>query len=1221
MTPPLRPPAGQISATIPDAAGFSTVSATQGTVQPDWIVVIKNQTTGALTAVLPEADGSFSVRVPAAASDKLVLLLQDTAGNQTEAPLSRFRNPDGSVAVGTDGGVVEGPEGVSIEIPAGALPPGTVIKVDKATPVDFPQPAPAGFPFMGGLKVAMSASAQQPLELSIPAPPGARPDDQVIVAKYVSWPKGQGWMMMDQAFLENGNYTTNPSAVATHRPPGVAKLLLQALPPPIPTPGLLDPGEFAFLRVNGDCVSYVSVQVGLQTEVAMYLANSPFVFLQNTVLRTMAAVFPWACNTPLTIELRDPNTDELIQRVNQIAPPTRGANVKAFTTDVKAPPRIIQHNLYSGFLQDQLRIHFSKQMISDTVTGGLQVTDQFGEMIAGIAAMEEDASLLVFTPTVPFQMGIQVAVEINGAKDVLAQKELQLAEPLHFTPFAPNQWVELDEQVGAAPGAQAVAAIRDRVFAAHATLDSPIQVLTVVDVSTVTATAALSDTDGSGKPMVVGVSATGLYRLRAMTAIPDVFASLKPGALEAIPLFTPTLTASDVTSIALALNQGKVIPALIDLFATFDAEPNADGSVKTLAQQTRLTRKAMVTVKTAGAAWFIENRSNVYLVEKVDAETLRILVGRDLLAILGTTEPLEGGLELLELWDVTACTKPYALGTEALASTNCVDPVAMNFSRKVLADPKNVVGRFVPNNDKLLRELGVPTQLAVLHDRTADVAVVYVVVAGIGLLAVDVAKAANMPNPLFTDPAPTGLRRGRFTDVAVLKNLVLATESKGKAHEPRQQLLTILTGKLTDFLKPLDGEMQPLEPVLFGNVLAVAAAPNVAYDMDGDGNLGAAENVDADGLPPTGTAAIDEFYDLAFVATGPIPGGQSALWVVDLNAYTDLGENRFSKETSGPRVVAGIPLPISARSVQFDPTRKFAYVEVSGEGLYVIDLRSLATDLRAVQPLDGAQAPEPRDENEDGRDDRIVGIYSLPGIGNRAEIAVSFDPKRPIGYLHDFNAGVELVQVCNTCQELLLDFNEKDTFVDQAKAPAAASQSGQTTDGSKENDKTDALRAEKRILLSLLEGAAVSVTQLVPGLGPNDFYMLEQGSGGCFWTQQFDSNPTAACKSFNPGSSDHDFEVFFPAYYIRRAQDVLDDFVRNPPPEKAAQLKKLEISPSMPCPRTFRVGPAAELAAHEQGRGHGWRPGHGPADAAAALAADCRRLCPIAGLPGVAAGA
>ena len=65
-TPPLPPAAGALAATIPDATGHSTVTGSQGTAEPEWTVSIRNLTTKALTAVLPESDGSFSVRVPAA---------------------------------------------------------------------------------------------------------------------------------------------------------------------------------------------------------------------------------------------------------------------------------------------------------------------------------------------------------------------------------------------------------------------------------------------------------------------------------------------------------------------------------------------------------------------------------------------------------------------------------------------------------------------------------------------------------------------------------------------------------------------------------------------------------------------------------------------------------------------------------------------------------------------------------------------------------------------------------------------------------------------------------------------------------------------------------------------------------------------------------------------------------------------------------------------------
>src|SRR5439155_6746088 len=150
VTPPPPPPAGAVTASIPDANGKTTVSGTQGTAVPGGAVNVKNLASGAITTLTPNADGSFSGQVAAARTDKLDVTIVDADGNKTTVPLPAFKNADGSVVVGAAGGRVEGPGGVAVDVPAGALPDGTVVKVDPVGAGDLPIPAPAEFPFVGG---------------------------------------------------------------------------------------------------------------------------------------------------------------------------------------------------------------------------------------------------------------------------------------------------------------------------------------------------------------------------------------------------------------------------------------------------------------------------------------------------------------------------------------------------------------------------------------------------------------------------------------------------------------------------------------------------------------------------------------------------------------------------------------------------------------------------------------------------------------------------------------------------------------------------------------------------------------------------------------------------------------------------------------------------------------------------------------------------------------
>ena len=120
-------------------------------------MLIRNLRTGAITTLTPNADGSFAGSVSALRSDHLQLTLQSAAGTTTTVPLPAFRNADGSMVVGAAGGRVDGPAGTFADVPPGALPDGTVVRVDVAQLADFGVDAPPGFPFAGGLRLDSAA--------------------------------------------------------------------------------------------------------------------------------------------------------------------------------------------------------------------------------------------------------------------------------------------------------------------------------------------------------------------------------------------------------------------------------------------------------------------------------------------------------------------------------------------------------------------------------------------------------------------------------------------------------------------------------------------------------------------------------------------------------------------------------------------------------------------------------------------------------------------------------------------------------------------------------------------------------------------------------------------------------------------------------------------------------------------------------------------------------
>ncbi len=181
---PLPPPAGALTASIPNAQGFSTVAGSQGTAGPRDQVFIDNLTTHTSAVALVQANGGFSTLIAARAADTLQIRIVDAAGNETKSPLPAFKtvNADGSVsqAVNAAGGTVEGPNGSQAKVKPGTFPNGAVVTINYVAPADFPiQLAPEfanDYAIDGGIKVDFGGQTPQLyIDLSIP-PRGGETD-------------------------------------------------------------------------------------------------------------------------------------------------------------------------------------------------------------------------------------------------------------------------------------------------------------------------------------------------------------------------------------------------------------------------------------------------------------------------------------------------------------------------------------------------------------------------------------------------------------------------------------------------------------------------------------------------------------------------------------------------------------------------------------------------------------------------------------------------------------------------------------------------------------------------------------------------------------------------------------------------------------------------------------------------------------------------------------
>lgn len=980
-TPPAPPAPGTVVASIPGASGTSTITGSQGTADVAGVVVIRNLRTNALTTLIPEADGGFTGLVAALRGDRLELTLRDAAGNETTVAVPPFTDPDGSVVVGAEGGRVVGPGGVAADVPAGALPDGTVVRVTPISPTDLPIPEPASYAFAGGVHLELGGVVPlREIDLSIPASSGAGVDDAIVVVRPVPFGQETAWAVVDRAQLGDGRYTT-------------------ASPP---FPGVFGEGSYSFLRSTAGCLSYVAVNVRYGFDAFAVVAGIPFVF---PVFDVNTVVVPAPCGSTLDVEITQPDTGALLERITAFAPTSPNEIVTSgeLLTDDVTPPVVVQVNNPSGQQTRRVELTFSEPMDAASVCQAVRVRDSQGADVTGhvfgcpASSTAVPVVQAVFLPNVPFRFGEQYTITLTGAFD-LARNPIA-SEPFVFTPFEPRSLSLLRED--------------------DALLDSLLKCAAGACSTSVT------------DQVVIGT--TLLIANGARTA-EEQYSIEPPRRLLAVDVSNPAA------------------PTLIGW------------------HQTTTNPRALAAVDNANVAGF----------------------QGDLVLVAGGGRVAGGELAAkLEVYDVSACTR------RPLILPNCLEPSLSPFKgAKFLSTPTGATPRpGVPF------ESGVPLQISVLHQRRVapaeDTLIAYIGVVPIGVEAVDIRNAFNAPFDETTDFAPDAVKYGDFTDIAIVRNRVLAV---GAAATSGAAGVRVFSAQLDDVaaLPP------PVPPGLsrFEGAARVATAQDVVFDLDGDGNLGLAE--DQDGDPLTG---LQEVFDLAVVASGPLTEGClgavpcGELYVIDVSSLTAL-------RPGVPAVLTRIPLPGPAFAVQIDGPGAVAYVEIRGRGLGIVDLSHLQRILRGEATPAGAW-----DANVDGVDDRLLRIVARTDIfASDLEI----DTSRGLAFLNGSSAGPQVVQVSVNCTDLALDFKPK---------PAGTLPS---------------FDQEKAILVQILNGAA---TRLLVEGGFGDIGMLEQGSGSCFWRPDF----PRGCTSFIPGTSDHDIEVFVPQPFVEEAQEILDRYMEGRP--------------------------------------------------------------------------
>ena len=257
---------------MPDGEGYVTVAGTAGTVNPDDVVFLLNDDTGHSVLALVATDGSFTARLLAGLSDKLIVIVRDRAENQTRVEVGPFLRRDpitGEVlaaVVRQAGGSVER-DGIRLDVPLGAMPGAAEVSVSRVIePFTLPEDiaaspsAAAAFAsvFRPVARVRLDADIRRfagPVKLTIAAPAGAVVGDLYLVVR--SRQVTVGGVLADLDRITGLSAADNPIRAverleildsATVKS-DQGRLVLSTDSPPFD--GLLEPDVLTFLQARG----------------------------------------------------------------------------------------------------------------------------------------------------------------------------------------------------------------------------------------------------------------------------------------------------------------------------------------------------------------------------------------------------------------------------------------------------------------------------------------------------------------------------------------------------------------------------------------------------------------------------------------------------------------------------------------------------------------------------------------------------------------------------------------------------------------------------------------------------------------------------------------------------------------------------------------------------------------------------------------------------------
>ncbi len=263
-TPPPPPAAGAIRVSFPDLNQEVTVTATQGTAEPNALVTVLNLSSGSAASATVQADGSFAATLFAFLGDELVIVIKDAAGNQTVVSPGPYKSPAGEFVVTAQGGTVEGAGGVRVTVPAGALVGPATVKVSPLAQADLPGAVPTGETFAGGVRIASDQRFATDVTVTLPIPAGTTLDPKArpVLARYEVIDGVPTPVMVDSLRVVSGTLTTSS-------PPFLGVLAAGdyvALVPALPFPALVS-GVVSRLTAAGgtEPVAGALIRSGLRT--------------------------------------------------------------------------------------------------------------------------------------------------------------------------------------------------------------------------------------------------------------------------------------------------------------------------------------------------------------------------------------------------------------------------------------------------------------------------------------------------------------------------------------------------------------------------------------------------------------------------------------------------------------------------------------------------------------------------------------------------------------------------------------------------------------------------------------------------------------------------------------------------------------------------------------------------------------------------------------------